>query len=286
MSNKSSKKLAHKILGQHVPKLRESIFYKRDFLPSLENTLSSLGSRKIEHIICYGLGSFHGGTETASRYQLALLILIHEELIKLKSPLENVIDIFDPAFEELDIEALKSFSNIKFQLIEKNEYCAHKIDSESLNHVTLIYMPRLDKYLYNNLLGANWCEENIRKLVVLGNSFQTMIDFEISATCKSELYYLNLLVTNFATSDAKLRKRQQTSGDNHSGLSENAKSTALIELKVEISDTDYEDVFNNLAFDFISESWLLDNKNKIENHRLKEWERAVPRYSDSECFFD
>lgn len=271
MSEKSSKKLIHKILSQIKPELSNSSFYNDEFMPVFKKTMQELGNRKIEHIVCYGLGSFHNGTEIASRYQLALLLLIYEYLTSNDSPIKGAIDIYDPSFEELDLMALSAFPAVKFNIIQQNEYCARRVKPTVENHMTLFYMPHLDKHFYNNILGANWYKDSIKALLVLGNSFQTMIDNEIISICKTKLYYINLLVNNFNRSKSFSTE-----------TSTKEEATALNELVVEINNIDHSDIFNNFAFHFINEAWLYVNKDKFEQHRKQGWEFDAGINSDND----
>lgn len=278
---KCCKIFCEKIKNTVVVILKNSEFYEKDFLSSLNKCLEQLGHRQIEQILCYGLGSFHSGFDVPSRFQLALLLLMYNHLVELNYPLNEEIELFDPSFDSFDKEILLNFDKPRFKIIVENEYCARKLNSSSS---TLIYMPHLDKYLYNNLLGANWSPEDLSKLVVLGNSFQEMIDNEVSSKCKSDLYYINLLVCNFESdhvNSAKRRNRatQQRNGCEGSGQDQKA----LIELKIDDSSFGYSGgIFNNLAFHIINETWLKENQNKIQLSRLKGWQCATPSPQDSE----
>lgn len=183
------------INGPLKAELANSDFYQLSFKPLVDECLRKLGERKIERIICYGLGSFHCAIEKSSRTQLAVLILLYEYLIEQGSPIEPVIEIYDPNFEEKDRETLSRFIRPKFKLIPNNESCSRKIQSTNLNRCTLFYMIHLDKIFYNNLLGANWGANELKMLVVLGNSFNEMIENEVAIKARRKLNYLNLLVS-------------------------------------------------------------------------------------------
>lgn len=264
-----------------LPELKESIFYKQDFRPVLVKIIEQLDTRAIERIICYGLGSFHNGTEVASRYQLALLLLIYDELVSFKAPIRNVIEIFDPSFEPKDLETLKTFSRVKFHIIDANEHCARKIEGHGHKHTTLVYMPHLDKHFYNNLLGTNWYVGCLDRLVVLGNSFRTMVEYETRTACRTKLYYINLLVNNFNLCDNRSVQRDGPR-NRITNPEDSTEPRALIELLIESKDNEYWEIFNNFAFHYLSEPWLSANKYKIEQHRLVGWEKVISTDPDSE----
>lgn len=272
MTQSKPKKLRDKIIGTFVNQLKESQFYTNDFLASLDKCIKSFGGRRqINSIVCYGLGSFCNGVDIAPRYQLALLILLYQQLIDFGMELSDVIEVFDPSFEPLDHATLLSFRNPKFALITKNEYCARKLycdDTNPNNKVTLVYMPHLDKYFYNNLLGANWSQNGLGSLLVLGNSFQEMIDSEIiSSKLKSELYYINMLVSRFEAIENRnvLSDRESTEEIRE----------ALVEINIDDSSFEHSDIFNNLAFHLIDDIWLQNNNTKVHRSRQKGWQRFV-----------
>lgn len=284
MHNKS-RRIYEKIANDVKFQLKQSHFYQEKFLVSMNRCLGS--HRKIENIICYGLGSFHNGVDIVSRYQLALLLLIYDHLLGSGNPINEQIDVYDPSFEDLDKETLKCFSGPRFNILEQNEYCGRDLAQcgSGSNHSTLIYMPHLDKYLYNNLLGSNWFVGNMKKLVILGNSFQEMIDNEIPSKCRSELYYINALVTNFELDspmgqNSKKRKKILDKKSHQIGPDYEAK--ALVEIKIDDSIFEHGDIFNNLAFHSISQRWLEENSSKLDSSRLNNWDLATPPVTDDD----
>lgn len=270
------KKLREKIVNSFVSQLRESQFYQIDFNYALDRCLSELGNRKINQIICYGLGSFHDGVEITSRYQLALLYLLFHQLKDKGCPLESVIEIYDPSFDQVDKDTLLSFNNPSFKLIEKNEYCARRLTQSNLDRCSLFYMPHLDKYLYNNLLGVNWSQDNLSRLVILGNSFQEMIDGESRIKCRSELHYLNRLVANFEEDHKNTqhsRKRKGKPVDTNRDKQESAK--ALVEMSIVDQKFDHPNIFNSLSFHVLNEDWLAANPSKLLGSYLPNWSCVV-----------
>lgn len=267
-----SKKIKDKIIGQFVNELKQSSYFEVDFKSALSKCLDELGGRRIEQIICYGLGSFRNGVDIASRYQLALLLLLYEFLIEQGEPLNSTVELYDPSFDELDQYTLSTFIEPTFKLITENEYCARKLITSDKNRCVLIYMPHLDKFFYNNLLGVNWNADSLGRLVVLGNSFHEMIDTETPSKRRSELYYMNQLVGNF---EEKLcSKGTSRKIRNHKiGTSNEASNfeapVALVEVKIDDTSFKHSDIFNNLSFHLIDMTWLKTNFTKLKE--LPDW---------------
>ena len=130
-------------------------------------------SNSVIHIICYGLGSVE--ENLSSRYQLALLLLLIEEVQlfnenKLNSKLElGLIEFYDPVFNSVDKQLLVDTYGFKISL--QNDQCfrlAENTDSDN-KVMTLFYMPHCGKAMYNNLLFTNWSMKQLKSLVILGN---------------------------------------------------------------------------------------------------------------------
>jgi hypothetical protein len=238
-----------------------------DFLPRLTECLKELNDRKIAQLVCYGLGSFYHGVSVAPRYQLALLLVMHEKINEFGAEnLSETIEIYDPRFKDRDIVILKSFEKPKFHIIEQNELCARKLEV-----TTLVFMPHLHKHLYHNLIGANWKPNNLKKLILVGNSFREMIDGTMMSKSKKALYYINLLVYDFEIENQKpLLKwpERHTSDDDI----DKQRHRALIEVSVDTTDDDLRFSFSMQSVHFINDKWLRENKDKIKNFRLKNWQ--------------
>lgn len=41
---------------------------------------------------------------------------------------------------------------------------------------TILYMPHCDLELYENIIGANWSEENLRRIIFIANQFGDYMD--------------------------------------------------------------------------------------------------------------
>lgn len=274
MSAIAKTKIGNRICTEFVGQLKGSYFYTKDFLPRFTECLKELGNRKITQLICYGLGSFYNGVSVAPRYQLALLLVMHEKIAELGSEnLNETIEIYDPRFKDRDLVILKSFEKPKFHIIEQNELCARKLEV-----TTLVFMPHLHKHLYHNLIAANWRPKNLKRLVLVGNSFREMVDQTVLSKSKKNLYYLNLLVYDFETENQKplLRWPERHTSDDDI---DKQRHRALIEVSVDTSDDNLRFSFSNQAVHFINDEWLSENKDKIKNFRLKGWQ-PVEEYAD------
>lgn len=106
----------------------------------------------LECIVCYGLGKFCHCI--IARYQLALLLLLKEKMNK------NIL-LFDPAFEDIEIELIGKLQLTLF----KNDNAFRKI-----SRPTLVVLPHCSSQLTNNLLWTNW-RNKLSNIVLLCNSF-------------------------------------------------------------------------------------------------------------------
>lgn len=260
------RRVRDRILNEYVKELQNSDYFQLSFKTSLNKCLE-YSREGVTGIVCYGLGSFYDGVHISSRYQLALLILTHQLLAERNQSIDYVIEIYDPSFEQADLDTLASFQKPEFKIISTNEHCAR-----TFSDLVLVYMPHLDKFLYNNVLGSNWTEENLAKVVVLGNSFQEMIDCETETVCRAQLYYLYTLVRNFNISRSSNNKKSRRDKYNHGGgvvLEETPK--LLVEIPIDDSSFHHLDIFNSLSFHILRREWLRDNSHRIRESILKDW---------------
>ena len=93
--------------------------------------------------------------------------------------MKDVVDflLFDPMFTVEDIEFCKQ---MHWGIIQINEVfgCDCKVDRDKrcrrkVERKTLFYMPHCGKSLYNNILKSNWNEEDLKRTIILGNSFDS-----------------------------------------------------------------------------------------------------------------
>ncbi len=116
-------------------------------------------------VVCYGIGQI--SVFRNAEYQLALIILvIRRNIFGYFSSCK--FHFYDPIMNAIEIAAMEHFSGIQ---ILQNEEGKRRVSAP-----TLFYMPHCGKALYNNLLWANWKLENLRNLIIVGNSFSGYVD--------------------------------------------------------------------------------------------------------------
>lgn len=139
---------------------------------SLAFTASS--TQGIDQIICYGVGNYTDSV--AAKYQFVLLLLLKQEY-------KCDVLVYDPVFNDLELELIKLFN---LELICENEECKRTIKPTK----TLVYMPRCPIQLINNLLFSNWTEENLNNLILLSNSINTILDSNTDSFLETNLNFL------------------------------------------------------------------------------------------------
>lgn len=113
-----------------------------------------------QQIICFGLGSLGS---FISQFQLALGL-------RLQSLAAGCNSIYtDPCFSDSDVTVLTHFG---VEIGSKNLEGKFSADA---SYVTLFYLPHCPKQLVNNLLWANFCHQRLTKVILLTNSFHTIV---------------------------------------------------------------------------------------------------------------
>lgn len=164
------KKIQNQLLS-HDPEL-----YASKFLFNLRNILDNFFSKSYENpskkivILCYGLGSFDDSI--SSRYQLALLLIMIDYLKENIGIQVEIKEIFDPLFNSIDKSVLEKI--LDYQYSDFNSKCIKKIDMNSNNYLSIVFMPHCPKALYNNLLFSNWNKTHLQCLLIIGNSFESI----------------------------------------------------------------------------------------------------------------
>lgn len=147
--------------------------YLRDLLNILGKCVAS-GRTSIKNIVCYGLGNF--SQCVSGRYQLGLLLCIREFFSA------DSIEIYDPVFTETERRIL---SSLNLSVLDRNE--------EGKRHThepTLFYMPHCGTPLYNSVLWANWDKASLNRIVILGNSFDTIWTNKLESTLLKKCSFL------------------------------------------------------------------------------------------------
>ena len=141
--------------------LAENLHINIDVKPTAENKSKGRPS-DIKELVCYGIGNF--SSCVIARYQLALFLLL-KELFKLES---ECCWLYDPILTA-DEKAMAQGSNLT--LIETNEEGKRGVHTR-----TLFFMPHCGKALYNNLLWKNWSKDQLKNIIIIGNSFSNIHD--------------------------------------------------------------------------------------------------------------
>ena len=134
------------------------------------------------NIICFGLGSIDDNL--SSRYQLALLLLLIDDIKSLFKINIKLVEFYDPIFSQIDKSLLEK--KFKFQISNENLKCMHQLES-----LTMFYMPHCGKSLYNNLLYSNWSVNLLKKLIIFGNSFNTIKTQTLNNVMNKYYTYIN-----------------------------------------------------------------------------------------------
>ncbi|MED6186000.1 sensitivity to red-light reduced protein [Stylosanthes scabra] len=117
-----------------------------------------LGSETKMEMVIYGIGSIE--SYEPPRLQLSLAILMRRDF----SWIGN-IEVYDPV---LSLSESRVIESLGCSVMSVNEH-----GRREARLPTLFFMPHCEKWLYNNLLQANWKLNLLRNMVLFGNSFET-----------------------------------------------------------------------------------------------------------------
>ncbi|XP_043925672.1 SRR1-like protein [Protopterus annectens] len=95
---------------------------------------------------------------------------------------EEKCHIYDPVFTEMEINLLKEFG--------LNVLCENEEGKHEVQNPTLFYMIHCGKALYNNLLWRNWLPESLAKMVIIGNSFQSIEQRLVARILQKDYTYI------------------------------------------------------------------------------------------------
>ncbi|XP_053667454.1 SRR1-like protein [Anopheles marshallii] len=114
-----------------------------------------------ENIVCLGLGNFH---ECATaRYQLAFIRCLRQQ-----TNLDIRAQFFDPVFSRSEVETLRTLGEIVLHDNLEGKYSADRR--------TLFFLPHCPKQIVNNLLWKNWDPRRLANVVLICNSFSTVVN--------------------------------------------------------------------------------------------------------------
>ncbi|TPX37113.1 hypothetical protein SmJEL517_g00961 [Synchytrium microbalum] len=111
---------------------------------------------KVQDIVAYGIGSFTESWTSSSILQMALLLVLKDEL-----SIESPIYTYDPEYTSMDCEVLQHYGIL---VLTEDESGHRRVES-----CTLFYMPHCEMWLYSNVLKSNW--DDLKQIVIMGNSF-------------------------------------------------------------------------------------------------------------------
>ncbi|KAI7864278.1 hypothetical protein BDF14DRAFT_1836250 [Spinellus fusiger] len=158
-------------LAQRKETLVESRFYK----DLLELFNEHLINKKYEDIVCYGIGSMQ--KSKIAQYQFVLVLMIYD-LLKIPGKMY----IFDPVMTDLDKETCELHA---MEIIKENEQ-----GKRTVTHSTLFYMPHCGRGLYSNTLSANWSQEKLANVTLIGNRFDMYVGSQLDKDLRKECPYL------------------------------------------------------------------------------------------------
>jgi len=124
---------------------------------------------KVEEVVCLCLGNLE---ETATVYQLSLLILLLERL----GVRHEKCFVFDPCHSPQEADVLK---HLGFTILRENAEARIRV-----RRMTLFYMPHGDYNLTDNLVGANY--DSLHLIAILGNNLSWVCNSEGKDTAAAE----------------------------------------------------------------------------------------------------
>ncbi|XP_041763253.1 SRR1-like protein [Anopheles merus] len=131
--------------------------FLRECLEKLEPVLVG-----VQDIICLGLGNFFDCT--IARYQLAFI-----RCVRNKANLVAKGQFFDPVFTPSEVDTLQhALGETVLQENLEGKY--------SVERKTLFFLPHCPKQIVNNLLWKNWYPNRLPNVVLLCNSFSTVVN--------------------------------------------------------------------------------------------------------------
>lgn len=135
--------------------------------------------RPCPDVLCLGLGS--PSSSRVARAQLAFLI---SSCTILEIVLSNV-SVYDPVFTDADKALFQSFGM----------RCLPDTDGKIVvERPTILYMPHCDLKLYENIIGANWSEEQLARIIFIANRFSDYTDNHPQSKLEAECPCLMRLV--------------------------------------------------------------------------------------------
>lgn len=129
-------------------------------------------------LVIYGIGNY--AECLIARYQLALMLALRNAL---KLPQARLL-VFDPRLSNIEKSVI---NELGLSLISHNEEGKRL---GSVEHWTLFFMPHCGKALCNNLLWANWSPHQLANIIIIGNSFSSIVERSPERLLKKYYYYI------------------------------------------------------------------------------------------------
>jgi len=132
----------------------------RSYVESVFTLLHSHFGHPHFDLVCYGIGRF-------SRCPLALRQLAFASLLAERA---RHTSFSDPAMDEFERRFIRD--SLWFEVKSQNDRCLHSVGSRN----TVFFMPHCGRPMYNNVLFANWPEQALRRVCLIGNAFSGIVD--------------------------------------------------------------------------------------------------------------
>jgi hypothetical protein len=144
------------------------------FVKSVDLLTKDIGINPVEEIICLGIGKI---SECAiAKHQLAFILIVRDKF-KVQSA-----KFFDPAHSNSDKNVLKS---LECEILAENKEGKYQATKR-----TLFYLPHCAKQITNNLLFVNWNAQSLKNLVLVCNSFKSIVESSPERLLRPNAHYL------------------------------------------------------------------------------------------------
>lgn len=149
---------------------------------SLKSLREVTSNQSIKEIICLGIGRVSDCS--IAKHQLAFISIIQEDL---KIPSTK---FYDPVLLSSDKDIIEK---LNFSVLSENKEGKYQVD-----HSTLFYLPHCPKQITNNLLFTNWKSDQLKNLILICNSFNTIIESTPERLLRPNAHFL-LEINPFVT---------------------------------------------------------------------------------------
>lgn len=141
---------------------------------AIELLVKTIAGQKVNEVICLGIGRI--SECSIAKHQLAFINIVQRRLEI------QLVSFFDPVLSSGEKEVLERLNHKVLSDNKEGKYIA--------NHKTLFYLPHCPKQITNNLLFANWNNENIQNLLLICNSFKSVIESSPERLLRPNAHYI------------------------------------------------------------------------------------------------